>query len=354
MSQYGHYLKSACRMACGAVVLAALLTGGCGISKPLHYSVVLHDAPELKFPVPTDSSCPAHWDGDTFYIFSSLFQAQRLSGPSLFELGNAAPVTWDRGQELTRWIEATYKDEDGTLYGWYHHEPLVCSQRMPKILVAPIIGAAVSHDNGLTWTDLGFIIQDDPSTYNCQTLNFYFAGGSGDFCVNVDRQKKYIYFTFNTYDGRLERQGVCVARMKYEDRKAPMGKVWKWHESDWRQPGVFGITTPVFETVKDWHSPAPDAFWGASIHYNTYLESYVMLLNRAIDPNWLQEGTYISFNADLADCRSWSEPEKLKDDGSWYPLVIGTDKYQTDKLAGRKARYFEQGVSKWEIEFIKE
>ena len=222
-----------------AVFIAVVLLSGCNSKHAgktnKAYSVILHDAPELKFPVPTDSSCPAHWDGDTFYIFSSLFQAKRLSGPSLFELKNATDVQWDRDKELTRWIEATYKDDDGTLYGWYHHERgPACPDRMPgKFLVTPIIGAAVSNDNGATWKDLGFVIQDDPNTFNCDTFNFYFAGGSGDFSVITDRKKEYIYFLFNTYSRQLDQQGVCVARMLYADRKNPPGKVWKWYMNNW-------------------------------------------------------------------------------------------------------------------------
>lgn len=352
-----HNFKTTYHIVISIVFMMAFLYGcdSRNTIKTQKFSAVLKEAPEIKFPVPADCSCPVHWDGDTMHIFCSLFQAKRLSGPNLFELGNITDVQWDRDKELTRWIEATYKDEDGTLYGWYHHERgPACANRMPeKFLVTPIIGAGVSNDNGATWKDLGFVIQDDPNTYNCDTVNFYFAGGSGDFCVNVDKKKEYIYFMFNTYDRKLDQQGVCVARMRFADRKDPSGKVLKWHKNDWSQPGLYGKVTPIFDTVKDWHSSTPDSLWGPAIHYNTYLKSYVMLLNRAIDPNWLQEGIYISYNKDLADCTSWTKPEKLKSGGQWYPLVIGTNKYETNTLLGRKARYFEQGTSWWEIEFSK-
>ena len=33
----------------------------------------------------------------------------------------------------------------------------------------------------------------------------------------------------------------------------------------------------------------PDAFWGPAVHWNTHLQQYVMLLNRAFDPRWAQE-----------------------------------------------------------------
>jgi hypothetical protein len=39
----------------------------------------------------------------------------------------------------------------------------------------------------------------------------------------------------------------------------------------------------------------------------------------------------------------------------WYPQVMGVDKArrETDKLAGRAARLFVRGQSRWEIEFLK-
>ncbi|MCE5184646.1 MAG: hypothetical protein LLF76_00780 [Planctomycetaceae bacterium] len=317
-------------------------------------SVVLRDASELKFAVPADSSCPAHWADDTFYIFVSTEYATRLSGPNLFQLTAAEPVKWDTDEKKSRWIEATYKDEDGTLYGWYHHEKgPVCRNRLPRYYAAAAIGAGVSYDNGATWRDLGFIIDDRDETFNCETLNKYFPGGSGDCSVVVDRKKEYIYFLFSTYGKDIAQQGVSIARMRFADRDAPAGKVWKWYKNGWTEPGLYGKVTPVFTAFRDWHSANPDAFWGPSVHWNTYLNCYVMLLNRAIDQNWWQEGICISYNADVSKPANWSTPQRIRKDGSWYPLIVGTEKGQSDKLAGQKARYFEQGVSLWEIEFVK-
>ncbi len=83
-----------------------------------------------------------------------------------------------------------------------------------------------------------------------------------------------------------------------------------------------------------------------------------MLLNRAKDKNWAQEGIYISFNPELSKPSEWTKPVKILDaaeleKSKWYPQVVGTDsaKHETDKLAGRTARLFVAGLSKWEIEF---
>lgn len=319
-------------------------------------SFKIFDAKEFKFPVPTDSGCPSHWDNNTFYLFSSSEFAKRLSGTSLFDLKNDGLVKWDSDEKKSRWIEATYKDKDGTLYGWYHHEKgPVCKNRMPKYYAAPAIGQGVSHDNGATWFDMGFVIDDEPNTFNCDTVNKYFPGGSGDCSVIVDNKKEYIYLFFGSYGKDIQQQGISVARMRYNDIKQPNGKMLRWYDNDWTQPGINGKNTPIFPAVSDWHSAKPDAFWGPSVHWNTYLKTYVMLLNRAIDPNFWQEGIYISFNKDLSNPQGWSKPVQVRKGGSWYPLIIGTDKQkqETDKLVGRRARYFEQGVSLWEIQFYK-
>ena len=87
-----------------------------------------------------------------------------------------------------------------------------------------------------------------------------------------------------------------------------------------------------------------------------YLQRYVILLNRAQDKDWTQEGVYVSFNRDLANPRGWSAPQNIlrglgKD--QWYPQVLGLDPAgrQTDKLAGQRARLFARGQSRWEICF---
>lgn len=116
--------------------------------------------------------------------------------------------------------------------------------------------------------------------------------------------------------------------------------------------------TAIFPARQDWHRPDVDAFWGPSIHWNHHLDCHVMLLNRAVDRNWKQEGIYVSLTREIADPTSWTEPRKILGDlrpDQWYPSVIGLDptRRETDKLAGRKARLFVRGNSQWEILFLK-
>ena len=97
---------------------------------------------------------------------------------------------------------------------------------------------------------------------------------------------------------------------------------------------------------------AADVFWGASVHWNTYLEQFVMLFNRAKDEGFGTEGIYVSYAPSLSDPEQWTPPEKLISGGEWYPQAVGLENGTgTDRLAGRRARFFLTGKSNRLIEF---
>jgi hypothetical protein len=307
-----------------------------------------------------DSNSPAHWDGDRFYVFTSWFSpkghADRSEGEDLFQLGmtRRAEINNDSVANGGRWLEATQKLPDGTLYGWYHNEPEgVCSSTR---LTEPRIGAMKSSDNGADWIDLGIVLEAPAGTVDCSAENGYFAGGHGDFSVVLDQSETYFYFFFSSYVADNSQQGIAVARMAYADRDQPVGNVWKWHNRVWDEAGLGGSVTPIFRANRFWKYADPDALWGPSVHFNTYLQAYVMLLNRTTEAtgNWRSEGNYITYNGTLSNPELWSTPEKIIE-GSWYPQVIGTNvtQHETDKLAGQVARLFIYGYSEWEIWFVK-
>jgi len=322
-------------------------------------AVVLRDAPRLEFPANTDCNSPAHWDGNTVHLFNSAGHPKRASGPDIFRLGPAAPSKYDNQVNGGRWIECTWKDDDGTLYAWYHLEAGGLCPGMT--LTAPRIGAVVSGDNGENFRDLGIVLDARPGTLRCDAKNGFFAGGNGDFSVMLDPKKEHFYLFFSAYAGDVSEQGVAVARMRYADRLQPAGKVWKWHQGGWTEPGLGGRLTPIFPATIEWARADADAFWGPSIHWNSHLGLYVILLNRTKDrPGWPQEGIYVAFNDDLGDPARWTKPVKIFDGGRWYPQVLGIDsaKRETDKLAGRVARFSmrgenDRGESKWEILFLR-
>lgn len=313
----------------------------------------LRPAPRLQMPHEVDCNTPAHWDGNTFYVFNSTGHPYRSFGKDLFHLGPWKEVQFDNKVNGGRWIEATWRAGDGVLYGWYHNEPAgLCPG---TTLTAPKIGALRSTDNGATWKDLGIVMEARTNTLKCDAKNGYFASGHGDFSVMLDPEQKYLHFFYGNYAGDVSEQGVAVARMEWKDRDAPVGRVFKWHQGGFKEPGLGGNLTPTFPAFIAWEREDCNAFWGPSVHWNTYLNQYVMLLNRSKAKGWVQEGIYLSYTKDLANPMSWSKPVKLREGGAWYPVVFGLDKDMkgTDKLAGQVARFFMAQNSEHEIEFFR-
>lgn len=348
-----------------------------------HPSAVLSDAPLLALPgvdVPernlhqeSDSNSPLHWDGDTLFVFNSYEHSWRSTGPDLFHLGNRIRTRLEGlNDKLPIWIEATWKDETpGRLYAAYHYEPdLICfsNRHLPTM---PKIGWMWSEDNGATWEDMGFIIEAKPCAIKCDTQSPWDAGGAGDFVFIPDAKKEFFYFFGTSYDPRLEEQGVWAARMRVADRDNPVGKVWKWHKGAWSEPARWGHVTPVFPAERDYHREDGSMFWGPAVHWNTYLNAYVMLLNHAVDTKLTADGIFISYNLHVDDPAGWSKPVMIISraelqkavagasvsssvlTNGWYPQVIGAEKGETDKIVGRTGRFFMGGISRKKITFLK-
>jgi hypothetical protein len=353
--------------------------------------------PERSLEHEADSNNPLHWDGDTLYLFNNAGHPWRTSGPDIEHLSNRISAhLGELDDKLQMWIEATYKDEDGTLYGGVHYEPFTTCFGNTHPPTAPRILWFRSHDNGATWEDLGFIIEANPCAIKCDTPNPNDAGGTGDFMFNLDHEKHYFYFYGTSYDPDFEQQGIFAARMRYEDRNAPTGKVQKWFRGGWNEPGRWGRVTPIFPPERDYHKPNGSYFWGPAVHWNTHLGMWVMVLNHAQGLRMTNDGIYISFNRDLGNPAGWTKPVMLLErktmlrataigrkgpgrdvivpagvyygelraepDGivvadtvstGWYPQIIGTKKGETDKVCGRTARIFLTGMSRLEITFDK-
>ncbi len=146
--------------------------------------------------------------------------------------------------------------------------------------------------------------------------------------------------------------------MAWADREAPAGRVWKYRAGEWSEPGLGGKVTSVFPATVPWGRPNTDSFWGPSIHWNHYLERYVVLMTRSCcAPQWPSEGIYAAFADDLSDPGGWSKPQRILTPAQtgfgpvWYPQVLGLDYGETDTYAGRVARLYIKGVSHWEVEF---
>ncbi|MBL9186770.1 MAG: hypothetical protein JNK23_04780 [Opitutaceae bacterium] len=318
--------------------------------------VRIRRATEVVMPRPIDSNSPAFWREGRLHWFNSQGHPDLSIGPDQFGPWQLRRVELVNPANQPHWLEAVSADPDGTLWGWYHAEPVGLFP--DTTLTAPKIGAVMSTDGGTTLFNLGTILESgDPLDPTAR--NGYFAGGHGDFSVILDRERRYFYFLFDNYGGEAATQGVCIARMAYEDRHNPVGKVWKFHNGAWREAGLGGRVTPIFPVVKRWQSSDPDALWGPSVHWNTYLNCYVMLMSHAAgEPGWSQQGIYVSFCADLSKPDGWSPPRKILDKSEFsgwyyfYPQVMGLEPGGTDTLAGQVARLYVSGSSRWEIEFV--
>lgn len=321
-------------------------------------TVELRPAPAVSFPAATDSNSPALWIRGELVLFNSTGNGPiRSSGTNQFNLLSSQPVVLGQSIHRPYWIEATWQDQDGTILAWYHHEPGGVCGAFSR-LTAPQIGALVSFDGGKSFSDLGIVLQSGYPV-DCSSQNGYFAGGNGDFSVVLGRNGEYFYFLFSNYGGPPEAQGIAIARMPFDRRYSPFGAVQKYFAGDWSEPGIGGRLTPVFPANVPWQRVDTDSFWGPSVHWNSYLGKFVMLLNRSCcSSGWPQEGVYVSFNDALANPSGWSTPVKILDGDQdnvwWYPQVLGFKPNGTDKVAGHAARLYVFGTSNWEIVFKKD
>jgi hypothetical protein len=146
--------------------------------------------------------------------------------------------------------------------------------------------------------------------------------------------------------------------MAFEGRAHPVGAVQKFANGGWNEPGIGGAVSPIVPANVPWESANADSLWGPAIHWNTSINRYVVLLNRACCvPKWPQEGIYVMFGQDLSDPGTWTVPTRILAGSEigvgngYYPQIFGTGPDETDTLAGASMRLFIDGVSKWTISF---
>lgn len=328
------------RFACFVALVASAVTA---------QEVRIRDAEFVSMPSLVDSNSPAFWRDGLLHLFNSTGGGPVLSrGPDQFHLTGSQASELAMREGWPTWIESVWVDPAGPIFAFYHQEDFgVCAIRLSN----PRIGALVSYDGGESFTDLGLILTSGDAP-NCASQNGFFAGGHGDVSVITDPEGEYFYFFFGNYNGPLDTQGVVAARLAMRDRYNPAGNVWKYFKGAWTQPGLGGRTSPVFPAKVEWQRPDTDSFWGPSLHWNTHLQTYVMLLNRSCcEPGWPQEGIYISYNSDLSNPDGWTEPKQILPHATWYPQVLGLGPGETDTVAGQKARLWIYGHSAHEMEF---
>jgi len=341
--------------------------------------VTLTAAAPITLPGTVDSNSPVVWDLEdgqyrTFVLTSSDGAPRVASGPSVDRLGATTDVTILPHPGHGVWMEAIVADGVDTWYGFYHNEwPASACGREDRMIAR--IGAARSTDRGRTWENLGAVMQAMQSATACASSNRYLIGGVGDLSVMLDDDQHYLYMFYSQYHRPREAQGVAVARLQWADRDRPTGRMEIWRNGVWEPdagrrevvpnlPGqlrrrlewAYPAATPLVAATQAWHDTDDrvDAFWGPSVHWNSALQLYVMLLNRSKDEHFGQEGIYVSYAPRLDNPALWTPPVKILNGGKWYPQVVGSSPGSgTDKLAGASARFFMSGRSDWVINFIR-
>jgi hypothetical protein len=331
----------------------------------------LVSAPKLTLPGKVDSNNPLVWhdeDGTPVLTAITSFGGEpRLArGPSVDALAEDGPAAFESHPGDGVWMEAVVADDAGPWDGSYHHErPALECGRPDRQL--PRIGAMRSLDHGRTWTDLGVLIDAPPGSAACTSTGRFVLGGVGDVSVALDHDHAYLYVFFSQYERDPSVQGVAVARMPWADRDHPQGALAVWNDGAWlpstsspadddpdRLTWATPIGTPLVRATRPLHDgqAAADVFWGPALHWNTYLERWVMLLNRAENEQFGQEGIYVAFAPTLDDPGAWSAPVKIRKGGEWYPQAVGLERgVGTDAVAGERARFFMVGTSSQYIVF---
>ena len=332
----------------------------------------LRRAPRIAMPGAVDSNVPLVWelvDGRwrLFALTSWGGLPARHTGSAFDQMQQAGPVRIVPHPGDGVWIESIIPDDSGTWYGYYHHERVADACGRPDRFI-PRIGALRSIDRGATWEPLGFILDAPADSAACDSTNQFVIGGLGDVSAMLDDTRTTLLLFFSQYTKDPSAQGVAVARLAWADRDAPVGRVTVWRNGAWLPAHqavaadgvslewVYPIGTPLAPPARPWHDRqiAADVFWGPSVHWNTYLGRYVMLMNRAANERFDNEGIYVSYAARLDDPRGWSAPRKIFDGGGWYPQVAGLEPTTgTDKVAGQRARFLLTGRSDYIIEFQK-
>ena len=266
------------------------------------------------------------------------------------------------------WFEAVVPDADGRWYGFYHHERPADDCRRPDRQL-PRIGMARSADQGAHLGGPRHRPRRPAGQRGVRLRRTASSSAAWAMSRPCSITTRGTCTSTSVSTGASQRvQGVAAARLAWADRDAPAGKVTIWNDGAWLPAQwvaagdatpelgtwIYPAGTPLVRPSRPFHDgqASADVFWGPSIHWNTYLEQYVMLLNRAKDEQFGQDGIYVSFAPGLGDPGAWSPPARLLGGGGWYPQVAGLETGAgSDRLAGRRARLFITGASSHVIEF---
>lgn len=131
----------------------------------------LLSAPRLVMPGAVDSNVPMTWelvDGAwRLFAFTSWGGIPALlTGSALDHMQRIGVVAVVPHPGYGVWIDSVIADDSGTWYGYYHHEVPAEACGTPERSI-PRIASARSTDRGLTWEDLGIVLEAPPDSSTC-------------------------------------------------------------------------------------------------------------------------------------------------------------------------------------------
>ncbi len=307
------------------------------------------------------------------------------------------------------WFETVYQsptDKSGrTLYAVYHNENYPATlpfnpktgegykdENWPQGLTGPKSPAAVcrigimkSTDGGRRWDNKGLFLEDRQPRLILKPHNMSktFAGGVGDPSAVASGDYLYLFYgeygypgtySATTYGPDKERNGQCisVARIRLSDLDNPVGKAKRWDGTGFNAP-YDGVGAPIAALQISpsagggpASSPAGGFHWGPSVSWNTYLNSWVMLMGKVTGSSWAGSSIHISFNpnADLGEAlnsQAWTKPKLLLDRPGyflWYPSLQPMN--TPDDIAnrhtclrlGKRARLFVKNIKPEKSEYL--
>ena len=346
----------------------------------------------------------------------SVFNTEWAKYEKPFIPPNSGP--YENGLHGAVWFETVYKDSkdstDNTLYSLYHNENYPANYpfrqetgegyaivNWPVGLLGDTTEAAVcrigimkSTDAGRTWADKGIVLEDKQPRMILRPDNTSvdFAGGVGDPSEVVSGDYLYIFYSeygypgiYNekTYDPVLEWAGQCisVARIPLKELDSPWKKARRWDGNsftvsyDGVGKPIKSLQIPLEKGGGPTSLSIAKYYWGPSVSWNAYLQSWVMLMARAEAPKWEGSAIFISFNKnqDLGEghnSQDWSEPQLLLEKKGgiiWYPSLQPTsspediqNKYTCLRMGKRARLYYkyfpknerDRYLSEYEIEFL--